>query len=313
MSCSFEAILGQWLVRTGVTPQEPVAIDGQTLRAVAASAVPGSHLVSVYAHASAAVVAQIMVPNKGHEQPALDRVLTQIPLAGRLVTFDALPTLRDVCQVLDEAGALFVAPVRANQPTLLAEIQEIFAPWPLETGDPPAWLQAEGAQSGGSWQSLTLTAPKPSHGRREWRRIGVWTDPRWATSLGLSSDNGQPWPMVRQLIRIERRRTHLRHHHVIKETQEIVYFLRNQPAPARRTLTEIRRHWQIENCLHRQRDVLFDQDHSTVRVGAAAHIVAALRNLALTIFHRHHIPNAAAARRTWAGRPHLAVALVLAL
>ena len=310
---AFERVVTNWVRQTGVTPDEQLAIDGQTLRAVAASDVPCSHVLSVYACNAAAVLARIVVPNKGHEQPSFDRIVQQVSLSGRVVTFDALHTHRDVCQVLDDAGATFLAPVKGNQATLYAEVQAEFAVWPLMAGPPPPWLQEEIQQAGGSWEEYQEMPTHARHGRREWRRVCVWSDPRWAQVLGQTRDSGLPWPMVRQLIRVERRRDHLRHTQIVKTETEIVYFLRNHPASAQTVAQQIRAHWGIENVLHRQRDVLWDQDHATTRLGSAPQILIACRDLVLTLLHRCHVPNAAATRRTWAARPHLAASLVLSL
>ena len=47
----------------------------------------------------------------------------------------------------------------------------------------------------------------------------------------------------------------------------------------------VRGHWGIENRLHWVRDVTFDEDRSQVRAGNAAHVMASLRNLAISV-HR---------------------------
>ena len=47
----------------------------------------------------------------------------------------------------------------------------------------------------------------------------------------------------------------------------------------------IRGHWGIENRLHRVRDVTFDEDRSQIRAGNAAHVMASVRNLTISI-HR---------------------------
>jgi hypothetical protein len=146
---AFEQALALWLTQTGVSPDEPIALDGQTLRAVAASAVPGSHVVSVYTQQAQAVLAQIIVPNKGHEQPAVDHLLTQIPLKGRLVTFDALRTHRDVCLLIEEAGGAVLAPVKANQATLLVELHQIFSPLAAARGTP---ISGSGGSDSSRWR-----------------------------------------------------------------------------------------------------------------------------------------------------------------
>jgi hypothetical protein len=82
-------------------------------------------------------------------------------------------------------------------------------------------------------------------------------------------------------------------------------------ADAQRLLSLLRSYWGIENGLHWVRDVTMDEDRCQVRSGAAPEAFAVCRNLALPLLRRGQASNIAAALRTYAGRPHLAVALVL--
>jgi hypothetical protein len=82
-------------------------------------------------------------------------------------------------------------------------------------------------------------------------------------------------------------------------------------ADAKGLLSLKRGYWGIENNLHWVRDVTLDEDRSQVRSGAAPQVFAACRNLALALLRRHKADNMAAALRTCAGRPWMAVALVL--
>jgi hypothetical protein len=125
---AFEAALGQWLAHTGVAPTDPVAVDGKTLRGIHGEAIPGVHLVAVYAHAAGAVVAQVCSAGKGQELAAAKGVLAQVPLAGRLVTTDALLTQRDLAQQIVAEGGDYLLPVKENQPSLRADLQEAFSP-----------------------------------------------------------------------------------------------------------------------------------------------------------------------------------------
>jgi predicted transposase YbfD/YdcC len=45
----------------------------------------------------------------------------------------------------------------------------------------------------------------------------------------------------------------------------------------------IRGHWKIENQLHWVRDVTFGEDASTARTGTGPHVMAAIRNLVISI------------------------------
>ena len=61
----------------------------------------------------------------------------------------------------------------------------------------------------------------------------------------------------------------------------------------------IRGHWQIETQLHWVRDVTFGEDASTARTGTGPHVMAAIRNLVISILRlAGHASIAAALRHT---------------
>jgi len=125
---AFEQAIGQWLQATGVSPTDALAIDGKTLRGVARPGVAGAHLVSVYAHEAATVIAQLRTAGKGHEVAAARALLAQVPLHERLVTGDALFTHRGVCAQIVQAGGDYLVPVADNQPSLRADLEAAFSP-----------------------------------------------------------------------------------------------------------------------------------------------------------------------------------------
>ena len=125
---AFEAVLGAWLEQTGVAPTDPVAVDGKTLRGIHGEQIPGVHLVGAYTHEAGAILAQLRTAGKGQEIAAAKAVLAQVPLAGRLVTTDALLTQREVAQQVVEGGGDYLLPVKDNQPTLHADLEAAFSP-----------------------------------------------------------------------------------------------------------------------------------------------------------------------------------------
>ncbi len=130
---AFEAAVGTWLAQTGVAPDDPLALDGKTLRGVgghfeAGEYVPGAHLVAAYAHGAQAVLAQLRTGGKGQELAAVQQVLAQVPLTDRLVTGDALLAQREVCTQVTAAGGDYLFPVKDNQPQLRADLEAAFSP-----------------------------------------------------------------------------------------------------------------------------------------------------------------------------------------
>jgi hypothetical protein len=130
---ALEAAVGGWLRTTGVAPDDPIALDGKTLRGAGGHGagggyVPGVHLVAAYAHQAQAVLAQLRAAGKGHEVAAAQAVLAQVPLGGRVVTGDALLTQREVCDQIVAAEGDYVLPVKENQPALLDSLARAFSP-----------------------------------------------------------------------------------------------------------------------------------------------------------------------------------------
>lgn len=125
---AFEAALGRWLVNSGVEPDEPLSLDGKTLRGIHGEGIPGVHLVSAYAHRAGAVLAQVAAPGKGQELAAAKEVLRRVSLEGRVVVADALLTQRDVCEQIVAGGGEYLLPVKKNQPALYQDLVEAFSP-----------------------------------------------------------------------------------------------------------------------------------------------------------------------------------------
>jgi hypothetical protein len=154
---AFEHALGQWLRQTGVRPSDALAVDGKTLRGAALAGLPGlpgAHLVAAYTHEAHEIVAQVASGGKGHELAAAQQVLSQLPLAGRVVTADALATQREVCEQVVDAKGAYLLPVKENQPALLTDCQAAFSP--VERNRAGGEGHAKGASvvspgAGGSW------------------------------------------------------------------------------------------------------------------------------------------------------------------
>ena len=145
----FEAPRGAWAegVMASMPPgtgrpsvAEPaVALDGKPLRGSRQQGAPGGHLLSALAHQVGVTLAQQAVADKTNEITAVETVLSQLVLTGRVVTMDALLTQTAVAQTIVDAGGDDVMIVKANQPHLRADIELTFAEPPVgdhqETAD----------------------------------------------------------------------------------------------------------------------------------------------------------------------------------
>ena len=150
----------------------------------------------------------------------------------------------------------------------------------------------------GSLPPSQVTQVGKHGGRVEQRRL--WS----SDALAEYSD----WPHLAQVCRLERMVTRKG-----STRREVAYAITSLPPAAacpQRLLALWRGHWSIENRLHWVRDVTFDEDRCQVRVGAAPHVMAALRNLVISLLRLAGAPNIAAALRRNAARPSEALALM---
>ena len=285
----FEAHLGAWAARVveslppgPETPETAIALDGKTLRGSKKQGAPGVHLLSALAHQVGVTLAQHAVDDKTNEITAVETLLQQLVLEGRIFTMDALLTQRHIAQTIVEKGGDYVMIVKEHQPRLRADIELVFTLPPV-----------------GDHQATARTVDL-GHGRIEQRNI--------ATSEALVGYSD--WPGLAQVFELGR---HVMFPKTGKERVEVVYgvtSLRPEWATPERLLTLVRGHWQIENKSHWVRDVTFDEDRSQVRCGNIPQVLAALRNTTIGLLRCAGYPNIAAACRRLAAQPLQALALI---
>jgi predicted transposase YbfD/YdcC len=121
----FDRAIGAWLADRlrppGPRRRPAVAVDGNTLRG---STRDGHqvHLPAALDHHDGAVLAQREVPAATNEIAEFQPLLDGLDLVGVVVTADALHTQRDHAAFLVDRGAEDLLVVKANQPTLHAQL-----------------------------------------------------------------------------------------------------------------------------------------------------------------------------------------------
>jgi predicted transposase YbfD/YdcC len=281
----FAWALAGWVRATrAAQAREALALDGKTVRGAAVLQPDGSsaapHLLSVSGHTSQETLIQIRVDGKTNEIPVAQALLPYLPLRGRLVTADALHTQTAFAPgVLDQGGDYLLC-VKGNQPTLYDDIALAFA-------DPATRC------------SMPVCTIDRRRGRTEVRSLRTTTDLN--TYLTTLPTVGQAAELTRTVT--EQGKTH----------QEVVFLVTSRP-PARarpsRLLEWIRGHWSIE-ARHFVRDVTFGQDRSRLRHGHTPQIMAACRNLCITLIRRTASTEISASRRAFAYHPARALTLLL--
>lgn len=260
----FSAAFTAWVRETWPDRLDLVAIDGKTSRRShnrGADKAP-LHLVSAFATTSRLVLGQEAVADKTNETTAIpvliERLAAKDGLKGALVSIDAIATNPTIATTIRDAQADYLLAVKANQPTLRAEIETFFA------DADPADLDS-------------TTDLDKGHGRIEQRTVTVAREVDW-----LDGDRRFPGevrlPDVATIVRVAARAE-------LKDRCrfETRYYVSSATLSAARAAEAVRGHWAIENSLHWVLDVTFGDDQSRLRTGHGAKNMAVVRHFAINL------------------------------
>jgi len=247
-----------------VTNGQVVAIDGKTLRrsfdrACSKSAI---HMVSAWASANHISLGQVVVDEKSNEITAIPKLLEILELSGCLVTIDAMGCQVEIARAVVDAKADYVLAVKNNQPTLAQGVEAFFV---------------ENSQDDfAGVETRRHTTQDKGHGREERREYVICRAPeklpdrsRWAKLAAIG------------MVFICALRDG-------KEHMECRYYILSQYLSAKRFAQAVRDHWSIENRLHWQLDVTFQEDQCRIRKGHADANFSALRRTALSLLKNNH-------------------------
>src|SRR5271154_103750 len=256
----FEKCLLSWITALHeITDGQVIAIDGKTLRRSfdAASSKAAIHMVSAWATANHISLGQVVVDAKSNEITAIPKLLEMLELSGAMMTIDAMGCQTEIARQIVDADANYCLAVKGNQPTLHQGIVAFFEDHLEDDFTRTAVRRHETEEQG--------------HGREELRYYFICPVPkdlpdrgRWADlkAIGIAISNTQRNG---------------------KDCNEVRYYILNQYVSARRFAEAVRSHWGIENRLHWQLDVTFQEDQCRIRRGHADANFSILRRAALSL------------------------------
>jgi predicted transposase YbfD/YdcC len=267
----------------GLRPDAPdlVAIDGKTSRRShdRSAGREALHLVSAFATREKLVLGQEAVEENSNEVVAIPALLERLAgagaLNGALVSIDAIACNRDIAQDILDAGADYLLAVKANQPSLLGEIERFF-------------------EDAREVLDMSVDLDK-GHGRIEERRCRVSTNVAW-----MNGDRRFPgeyrFPKLALVALIETK----------AETStgprsDRRFYIASRPMTANALAEAVRAHWRIENALHWVLDVTFREDLARVRKGHGARNMAVVRHFAINLVRAANDKKSLKTRRKVAG------------
>lgn len=184
-----------------------------------------------------------------------------------------------LCEQIEKAKGGYVFRVKGNQDTLEKNIRLFFT-------DPPFHANIRKYATVDRWKGV-----------KEIREVSISFDRELLSYLS--------WPGLTHVWEMKKTVTKGGEKTVTTSVgiAKIPEAIRNETKTAEQITGYIRGHWGIENRLHRTRDVVFNEDKSTIRKGHAPQTMAILKNIVTSIFHRGTVRNFRSAMRRFAANP----------
>ncbi len=267
-----------------------VAIDGKTSRGSRGPGRAALHLVSAFATRERLVIGQEAVTEGSCEQETIPLLLEKLAasgsLAGAVVAIDAIACNAKVAKAVIDADADYLLAVKANQPSLMVEIERFFDDAPAQSLD--ADIEVD-----------------KGHGRVEERIVRVSADIGW-----LDGDRRFPgeyrFPKIAALAAVE-----ARVHEKGATRVQRRFYIASRRMSATELARAVRGHWKIENSLHWVLDVVFREDAAKSRTGHGPANMAVVRHFAFNLLRAVQDSRSIKLRRKKTGRNSAYLAKIL--
>jgi predicted transposase YbfD/YdcC len=230
-----------------------IAIDGKSMRGAFEKGRQFAPRMMVSAWGAQLRMTLAALPAQGgNEARAAIELLRLIDLRGAMVTADALHCSTRMAEEVTRRGGNYALALKGNQGLLLADAERLIAGRPT----PKA--------------ALAVTE-EVSHGRQERRAARVVRAPGLGLKHGFAG--------LAAIGEVKRTR-------VIdgKRQEERCLYVLSRPMSANDLLAVVRRHWDVENGLHWQLDVVFREDDCRTRKDHGPENLALLRRFCANTF-----------------------------
>jgi len=257
----FSEAFTKWVSQLGNLKDDIVSIDGKTMRRTLdkASGASAIHLVSAWSAKNNLCFGQVKVSEKSNEITAIPLLLDLLDIKGATITMDAMGCQFAIADKIVDAEADYVLALKGNQGEFHDDIK-LF----LETN-----LTSE-------FKNMPHTVSKIAngdHGRIEQRNVWLTDDVQWLI------ERHPRWKSIKGIAIVDSRREV--QGKVSREQR--LYITSHSDKNADFIANAIRSHWFVENRLHWQLDVSFNEDQNRLRSGYGAENFSMMNKIALNL------------------------------
>lgn len=254
-NCSFEKCLRDHAEEVVKNLKDlQINIDGKVLRAtgVRGKKTAAICIVSAWASDHYVSLGQVKTEKKSNEKTAIPKLIESINVEDALVSIDAMGCDKSIAELIRKNKGDYFLALKKNQKGLYEEVQD--------------WMINHKA-SMDIFREVDYVG-----GRIEKRTTYVCNDLTYI-------DEAQNWMDSKCAIMVKCERIFKNGKE--KTSSQTRFYISSRAGDAEYFAKSARKHWNIENHLHWQLDVVFNEDRQRVREGNAPENMAILRKLAL--------------------------------
>jgi len=257
-----------------------VPIDGKTICGASEKQDNKSfsklHIVSAWASANGITLGQEKVDEKSNEITAIPALIEALDLVECIVTIDAMGCQKKIVETIIRNKADYVISLKENQKTIHQQVIEQF----VQIDNPSKHIP--------STRYASYTTEETGHGRTEKRVYEMYYN-------GL--DLFREWTGLKSIIRVQ---SYRKENASGVETKDTRYYISSIGLDIQKIANAIRTHWSIENNLHWQLDVTFNEDATRKKKNAAVNF-SLLNKIALAMVKKDSSKGSLKGKRKRAG------------
>ena len=257
----FNTAFTKWVTELSKHKEVVIALDGKVMRRTLdkVSGMSATHLVSAWSVENNFCLGQIKVADKSNEITAIPILLELLDIKDATITTDAMGCQYKIGDQIIENEANYVLGLKGNQGEFFDDVK--------------LYLDEQLKLKFNQVAHSVHHSLNGDHGRIENRDVWVTTNVDWLRK------NHPRWKSLKSIAVI----CSTREVNGVRSYEQRYYISSHGDKDAKFIANAIRTHWHVENKLHWQLDVSFNEDQNRLRSGFAAEKISLINKIALNL------------------------------
>ncbi len=257
----FNTAFTQWVSEISKQKEGIIALDGKVMRRTLdkVSGMSATHLVSAWSVENNFCLGQVKVADKSNEITAIPALLELLDIKDSTITMDAMGCQYKIGDQIVDKGADYVLGLKGNQGEFFDDVK--------------LYLDSQLTREFKAQTHSVHRSINGDHGRIETREVWLVTDVNWLIA------RHPRWKSLNSIALICSRREV----NGVESYEQRYYISSHKDKDAEFMAHAIRSHWHVENKLHWQLDVSFNEDQNRLRSGYAAENISLINKVALNL------------------------------